>query len=341
MLNKIIENINNSNLDLKEKQNLIDVATTIYRNNCPVLLDKKQTKLLFQMKEDIKLFSFMKDNTLSHTIEKRNGEPRIIYKPSMELKEIQRWILTKILRNITDSENTHGFVKDRSILTHARNHVHPEPFWMVTFDIKNFFPSIKHESVYQIFRNIGYNEEVSLVLSELCTMDGNVVQGFPTSPKISNIVMKYADEIFIEYCRVRNLKFSRYADDISFSGIGNFISKEIFEDIHKTVTETLGDMGFSINTNKTKKFANSDPKKITGLMISENGVKVPGKIKKMLAKEIYYCKKFGVESHLIRTNKITLANYKGYMYGLAGYIRMVELEVGNQFFEELEKIYWG
>ncbi|HIE6631927.1 reverse transcriptase family protein [Bacillus luti] len=316
------------------------IANKINTNNSPIFLDEKHVRLTFDINEVEDINELLKKECNNYEFYKRSGKKREIWQPSEKIKVIQKWILKEILGNIPLADHAHGFVKNKSILTHANVHVHKDPFWIFSVDIKDFFPTIKIAQLKSIFASIGYGEDVCNILSAFCTIDERLVQGFPTSPYISNIVMKDIDNQLHEYAKSLDTRYSRYADDISFSGKDKNNNDILIENIQLKVQELLRNSGFVVNDRKTKLMKSNNPKKVTGLVVTSNGVTVPTKYKRNLSKEIYYCKKYGVESHLIHTGRITRANYKGYLFGMAGYVRMIENDIGNKFFEDLQSIYW-
>ena len=338
-MEKIFENIKKSNLTNDQKELLIEYSINLNKGNLPIIFDVEQIKLLFGIETPID--EFMKESTSFHTIKKYNGDLREIYVPNDHLKEIQRWIVDEILYKCKVSNYTCSYVKNKSILNHAKTHIHLIDSWLITYDIVDFFPSIKKESIENIFFNIGYNREVARALALLCSIEGELAQGFPTSPVLSNIYFENIDNVIATFCLENNMKYSRYADDLAFSGEGFEIPEKLKEELNSFLKSILIKSGLIINQKKTKVFTNNQVKKLTGILIINNELKIPSKVKRFLSKEIYYCKKYGVEDHLIKTERINLANYKGYLYGIAGYIRMVEPKIGQQFFEDLSAIYWG
>ncbi|WP_218938263.1 reverse transcriptase family protein [Bacillus toyonensis] len=290
------------------------------------------------VEEDLQ--KFIKENSNKYFIKKRNGSLREVWQPSYKVKEIQKWIYKNILNDIQVSECVHGFVKNRSILTNAQNHIHEDKFWVFSMDIKNFFPSIRIERIEQIFLKLGYSLEVSKALSLLCTVDGKLVQGFPTSPSLSNIIMREIDEEFKTIADRYNLKYSRYADDITFSGDQKKGYLILVKRLEKMICFILKNADFEINNSKTRLMKNKHAKIVTGLIVDSDGVRIPKKYIRKLKKEIYYCKKFGVNEHLKYIGLITIANYKGYLFGLARYIYMVEKELGIMFIKQLNDLEW-
>lgn len=339
MIEKILQNIEFSYLSEEEKKKLTQYAKDLYSNHFPVIFDINQLLMLFELlNDDFK--KFMTDNTNHYYVKKRNGDPREVWKPTYKLKTIQKWILKNILNKIEVSNYAHGFVKDKSILTNAEVHQHQEPFWVFSTDIKDFFPSIKYKEVKQTFMGIGYSDAVSEAISLLTTMNGRLVQGFPTSPMLSNIVFHGIDEEFQQLARRYNIRYSRYADDITFSGIQKRGYLTLVKKIKEIVSFVLSKHGFIINDNKTRLMKNRHTKIVTGLIVTSQGVRIPQKYIRRLDKEIYYCKKFGVNEHLKYHKIITIANYKGYLIGLARFVYMVDQMKGKRLIKEIQNLDW-
>lgn len=338
MIEKIILNINESSLNFISKKKLISYAKKINSNHCPVIFDKKQLSLMFELDETEDIKKYVEKESHRYTIQKRNGALREVVQPSYKLKQIQKWLLKHILMSIDIPENVHGFLKGKSILTNAQVHIYDQPFWVYCLDIKDFFPSIKQNKVKNIFTQLGYSEEVSNMLSDFCTIDGKLVQGFPSSPMISNIIFKSIDEDILNITKKLGFRFSRYADDLSFSGLEKSNYKNKILKLNKSIGFILNKNDFYLNIAKTRIMKNKQTKKITGLIVNENGVKVPKKYIKIMKKEIYYSKKYGVSDHLKHNNLITIANYKGYLIGLARFIYMVEQDVGSEFLKEINEL---
>lgn len=340
MIDNIIFNIKKSVLESTLKDQLIGYAENLNKNNCPIIFDEKQLLLMFELNEIEDIKGYMEKETNRYTIEKRDGTQREVIQPSYKLKQIQKWILKKILMSIDIPTCVHGFLKGKSILTNAQVHIYDEPYWVYCVDIKDFFPSIKIDKVKNIFIHLGYSVGVSNILSELCTIDGKLAQGFPTSPMISNVVFKSIDEDILNITKKIGFKYSRYADDLSFSGLEKSNYKNKIIKLKNSLDFILNKNSFSINESKTRIMKSKHTKKITGLIVSESGVKVPKKHIRLMKKELFYSKKYGVSDHLRYNNLITVANYKGYLIGMARFIYMVEKDIGSEFLKEINELNW-
>ena len=249
----------------------------------------------------------------------------------MDLKYIQRWILDNILNKIHVSDYANGFVKNRSILTNAQNHINSE--CVVNIDLKDFFPTVKFEQVFRIFKYYGYTKEVSYTLSKLCTYRGILPQGSPASPAITNIICLKLDKRLSALGQKYEATFSRYADDITFSG------KKAIVHLLPYAINIIRDEGFAVNLDKTHTSFKHQRQEVTGLIVNGDKVHVSQKFKKRFRQEIYYCKKYGVQSHLKHINDHH-AFYKEHMYGQAYFINMVEPSLGQELLRLLDSISW-
>lgn len=301
-------------------------------NGLPIIFDRLHLSLLIGLDLDyLAGLAFFTDDLYKEIrIPKKAGGFRKISIPSVGLKYVQRWILDNVLYKMNCSQYAFGFVPEYSIVHHARKHLNKDV--VITMDFKDFFPSIKFETVFKIFNYYGYTNELSFMFAKLCTHFEKLPQGAPTSPYISNIVCLKLDKRLGKLCEKLDASYSRYADDLTFSG-----SKGLRDclDIFRSI---ISDEGFEINEEKTRIRQRYEQQKVTGLIVNEK-LSVPSETKRFLKQQIYFCKKFGVINHMDRC-EIERSNYKEYLYGLAFFIKMVEEDVGNMFIEELHSIDW-
>ena len=69
-----------------------------------------------------------------------------------------------------------------------------------------------------VFRSLGYSNHVAFYLGSICCVDGHLPQGAPTSPVLSNIIAHHLDNRLLGVARKMGYKYTRYADDLAFSG---------------------------------------------------------------------------------------------------------------------------
>lgn len=243
------------------------------------------------------------------SIKKKNGKSRNISEPLPSLKEIQTWILNNILYVRKTSRFAKAYVSKRNIVDNVKFHLNQPK--VVCIDIKDFFSSIKEEYITVIFIEFGYSRRVSETLSKLCCLDGCLPQGAPTSPYLSNIYMHNFDTYISKYCTENKIRYTRYADDITFSG--DFDEKIILS----LVNDKLLEIGLLLNGSKTRIMTQNNRQLITGIVVNEK-LQVPKEKRKELRQSVYYIKKFGLSNHLKKIG-CTKNNYLKHLLGLVNY----------------------
>lgn len=252
-------------------------------------------------------------------IPKRKGGKREITAPFPALLECQHWIYNNILRKIPIHPCSHGFTNEKSIITNATIHLEQDHFLKI--DIKDFFPSIGINKVITTFRNLGYTYKVSYYLSAICCYETHLPQGAPTSPSLSNIIVKNLDNRLSKFADKFQLKYSRYADDLAFSG--NIPVKHI-----EYITNIIKEEGFLVNENKTFICKGKGKRILTGISISGSRINVPRAYKRKLRKDIHYTLAYGVESHV---RKLKIRN-PDYLISLLGKVNFwLQVEPQNEF----------
>lgn len=311
----------------------VEYAERLISNNLPVIFDVDHLSLVCGAPKELiakMMFSDDKFYTIAR-IPKKSGEIRELHIPSVELKYLQRWILDNILNKINVSPYATGFCNNKSIVDNAKIHIGKE--CILNMDIKDFFPSITFKMVFRIFVYFGYTKELSFVFAKLCTYEDSLPQGSPASPYISNIVCLKIDKRLSSLAKKYQANYSRYADDITFSGNAG---------IKKLITiasEILFEEGFLTNEKKTRLQYSCQRQEVTGLVTNNGTIKVNKYYKRDLYQAIYYCTKFGVNSHLKKIN-CNKSFYKEHLYGKAYFVNMVEPDEGTKLFKLLDQIQW-
>ncbi len=255
------------------------------------------------------------NNYKVYKIKKRNGGYRTIYEPNSLLKEIHKNILLNILNNKEISKYAKAYHKGISLKDNAIPHVDKKV--ILKLDIKNFFESIRFIDIYNTCFTIEYfPKSVGMVLTYLCTYEDHLTEGASVSPYISNLVMKEFDEEIGEYCTLNKIDYTRYSDDMTFSGDFNP------SDIIVKVRKMLYKLGLRLNDKKTVILTNSKRETVTGLVVN-NKVQVNSKYRNKIRQEVYYIKKFGLKSHLERLNISDTKQYLNNLYGRINYVNSI------------------
>lgn len=263
----------------------------------------------------------------SFDILQKNGENRTITTPFKSLKKVQKWIYQNILKQGYTHHSAHGFVKKKSIITNASFHKNSQVF--LQLDIRKFFPSIPLSWIVNYFHKLGYSKKLSFYLAKLCCYEGVLGQGAPTSPTLSNLIFFGLDKKLNNYAIKNNILYTRYADDMVFSG------SEITINFKNFCIFLIKRYGFKINSKKTRLKINVSQNIITGVQIKNNNIYAPKKYKRELTQELYYIKKFGLISHVSK-KRIKDPNY---VYSLLGKINFVlSIEPENSEFINYKNI---
>ena len=228
-----------------------------------------------------RLSKFNNYHYVSFSIDKKNGGQRTIHCPNREMKAVQSWIMSNILQKVKLSDVAMGFREKKGIRENAL--AHKDSQYILCMDTDDFFPSIKYPMVYKVFKTIGYNDHVSHILTSLCTCGGVLPQGGVSSPIISNIICIRLDRRLAGYVGKHNVTYTRYADDFTFSSL-SFLR---LLRIKKFVERIIYEEGFTLNDRKTRFMGKSTRKKVTGLIISDEGVGIGKKEKRVLRAKIY------------------------------------------------------
>ncbi len=319
-------------LDPAAAKKLASYVDTLLGRNLPIIFDFIHlARLLGVRKQKLAAATYRTDRFYKRfLIKKRSGESREISAPMVTLKRCQRWILRNILEKVPVPRYVHGFVPDRSILTNATSHVAAR--MVMNLDIKNFFPSIKWNQVFNLFRHLGYSKKVSFYLARLTTLADVLPQGAPTSPMISNHVVGHLDARLSGLAAANGYAYSRYADDLTFSGNSDLVS------LLPLVTKILKEEGFVLNETKTRIMRSHQQQEVTGLVVNR-AVAVRRSHRRWLRQQLYYFGKFGPDDCKARKLPVR-KNAREFFYGHALFLKMVHPAEGDALLDGLDSINW-
>lgn len=275
----------------------LSYAERLFENKLPVIYDDQHFSLLLGIRLDILLAISNAQNKFYRyfTIPKHNGERRPIAEPLPMLKEIQHFILTNILYKLSCSPYSKAYVQNSSIKENAK--FHRNQHTLVKLDIQDYFNSLHESQVMSFFSSLGYSVSVSVLLTKLCTLNKGLPQGAPTSPYLSNLLTVNMDIAIYKHCsQYGNLRYTRYADDISISG--EFDPAIIIRGVSKIVEASH----LHINKQKTAVIGQQNKQIVTGIVVNDR-LQAPKSYRRSIRIEMYYCMKHGVKSHLKKSPK--------------------------------------
>lgn len=272
-------------------------------------------------------------------ISKKDGTVRILLAPDPLLKYVQRNLLHHVLEGLSVAGCAMAYRKQTPSGIVCNAAVHVKKPLVLKLDIRDFFGSIVFEMVLRHAFPVQYfPPAVAVLLTSLCCCGEVLPQGAPTSPTISNLVMKPFDEFMADWCGRQDIAYSRYCDDMTFSG--DFDVRKV----RRRAERFLNCMGFELNRNKTKVLPQGSRQTVTGLVVNER-VQVTAQYRKSLRQEVYYCRRFGVKEHLIRSGRaehfllpdesIDCGRYLQVLLGKVQYVRLTRPE--DAWFQEAER----
>ena len=246
---------------------------------------------------------------IEYTLRQKNGKNRLIEKPiNNDLINIQRTLLKELEQKYNNfiPKSTHGFVKNRSIVTNAKEHLNGNHCVVIKLDLKDFFTSITYQRVYRLLLNLFkfHDSSSAMAFASILTRKGHLPQGAPTSPIISNMICKKLDNALLKYAKLHNAIYTRYADDITFSlnsseSLSFFIKDRKNKEHHHIISEyiqtVIHNNGFELNTKKTKIIGDNLSQYICGVSIRNNKLSVKRHFVLDLRHKIHDCEKKGAE----------------------------------------------
>jgi len=219
---------------------------------------------------------------VTFSLPKRSGGRRLIMAPKRGLKAVQRSLLVQFVDRLPVFEHAHAFRRGRSVRTGAEPHVGKRH--VLRLDLKDFFPSITFARVRGYLISLGYSYPVASTLAVLMTeaerqpvvVEGatyhvpigqrHCVQGAPTSPGLCNALVLKLDHRLAGLARKHGLAFTRYADDLTFSGD---LDRAGMLRVNALARRIIRDEGFTVNDAKTRLTSQGRRQTVTGVVVNQ------------------------------------------------------------------------
>lgn len=250
-------------------------------------------------------------------IPKRTGGVRSLSVPDEVLKAIQRRITAVLLLRMPVSFYAKAYKDCSSVLKNASPHIGKSV--VLKLDILHFFDSIQYSQVKEkAFPSTQYSEPIRILLTMLCYHGNALPQGAPSSPTITNIILYSFDELIGAWCREQNIDYTRYCDDMTFSG--DFDPQTVID----FVRTELKQLGFLLNNQKTKILRTGSQQIVTGIVVNEK-LHVPSDYRRKLRQEIYFCQKYGIDDHMQRCSlSVPKDKYLQQLLGRVNYVLQID-----------------
>ena len=220
---------------------------------------------------------------------------------------------------------------------------------VLNLDVKEFFPSIPFARVRRVFISAGYSKCVATILALVCTecprqeltFEGRrlwvasgprgLPQGACTSPALSNLVCLRLDRRLQGLSARLGLVYSRYADDLTFSGPAEL--RQLVGAVLKSVTGILQAEGLQVHPGKTRVQPRSTAQLVTGLVVNDR----PG-VRRDEVRRIRAILHRAAREGLQAQNREGHPNFRAWLYGRIGWIGQSRPELGQQFLQQLNAL---
>ncbi|MFO1435496.1 MAG: reverse transcriptase domain-containing protein [Gammaproteobacteria bacterium] len=219
------------------------------------------------------LYSSKRPRYHTFQIQKSSGGARVIAVPPPLVLSFQRKLLSYISELTPPKKPCHGFSRGRSVVTNAETHLDSQV--ILNLDLEDFFPSIHFGRVRGMFckRPFGFPLPIASMLAQLCCFQQKLPQGAPTSPIVANLICRGLDRDLDRLAHRCGCRYSRYADDLSFSTrqhqlpppiLGSTKPVELGEELMKIIATH----DFMVNLSKVHLRQSHERQEVTGLVVN-------------------------------------------------------------------------
>jgi RNA-directed DNA polymerase len=249
----------------------------------------------------------------TYTIPKRTGGVRIIHHPSRRLKALQRWLLTNVIERLPTHDAAMGYRIGRSTMDNARRHTASN--YLLRLDFSNFFDSITSTDVraYIADRSHLFSGWLMGDIEFFCSIvsrNDALTIGAPTSPALSNVLCFDLDQSIQNYCQVRDVTYTRYADDLFFSTGTPKILNSLEAEVSRICRNLRFPASLALNPTKVRHSSKRGARRVTGVVLGSDGRAYVGRrLKRKIRAQIHHLER------LSPTERSSLAGLIAYVMG--------------------------
>jgi len=297
------------------------------------LISILQLKFSGQLKLDIPTYLLKAPSKYKiYTIPKRKGGTRVIAQPAKETKILQKFVIDELYSNFPIHHAAMAYRKKHNTKMNASVHVGQK--YLLSMDFENFFHSITPALFWEVYERLIKQPVSPLEMRNYQNLffwrpkkqsEKLLLSiGAPSSPFISNFIMYEFDCFIYNYCETIGVKYTRYADDLSFSTN----RKGILFQIPKVVSVNLNELyknRININLNKTSFSSKAHNRHVTGITLTNEQKLSIGRSKKRYIKHLV---------HKLTLDELSIED-KNYLCGFLNYVNFLEPD----FISSLERKY--
>jgi RNA-directed DNA polymerase len=292
-------------------------------------------------------------------VQRPGRTPRLLEVPMDRLKKMQRSVLDLLLSPLPVHNAAHGFVRGRTALTGAAEHVDRDV--VVGADLVSFFANVSARTVYGVLRGAGLPEPVAYQLTGLCTHavpvrviaamppGGNpderhrlrsalatphLPQGSPSSPALANLSVSRLDSRLAGWAASVDGRYTRYADDLTFSGDGQLARR--VDPFLRGLARIVADEGHTLNARKTRVRRRGVRQSVTGIVVNDHPT-VGRREYDALKAILHNCLTHGAASQ----NRAQLPDWAAHLRGRVSWFEQVDPVRGARLRAQLERIQWS
>lgn len=285
-------------------------------------------------------------------IPKANGSRRLLEVPKEVLKGVQQRLLRRLLGAVPPHDAAHAFRRGRNVASFAAPHAGQA--LVLRMDLRDFFPSIGGGRVQALFRALGYPRAVATLLTGLVTtrtpldvLAGSgldpraedalrrrhLPQGAPTSPALSNLCAFGLDVRLSRAAAAASARYSRYADDLAFSGGPEF--RRQAARFRLLVVRIAAEEGFAVRWEKNRWMTRAQRQRLAGLVVNERPR--PGRAEyERLRAILHNCARTGPAAQ----NRAGLEEFRAHLRGRVAWFEQMDSPRGARLRARFERIVW-
>ncbi len=288
---------------------------------------------------------------------KRSGGWRLLEVPEPYLMALQRRLLDDLLDHIPPHQAACGYVRERSVVDHARSHAGQTV--VLKFDLQDFFSSVRASRVHALFTTLGYPEQVARELTALCTTatpepvlrrlhaegglpwnqvlrlrEPHLPQGAPTSPALANLCAFRLDLRLDGLAHALGARYTRYADDIVLSGGANL--QVARARIEAWVARIAGEEGFTLNLRKSRCVGTGIRQSVCGIVVNQHP-NLPREDFDRLKAVLHQCVRDGPHAQ----NRDGLPNWRDHLRGRVAWATQLNPQKAQRLQRLFDQINWG
>lgn len=286
-----------------------------------------------------------RDPYRSIAVPKTTGGVRAISAPEPILMDVQRWLLDHVLDKLTSHPASYAYERQTSIVQCAAQHLGAN--WMVKMDLHDFFGTVNEPSVYRIFRRLGYRKLLAFELTRITTRAegartaswraqtavipsyavagvGVLPQGGPTSGTLANAAAARLDMFLQDLALSRHLTYTRYSDDLVFSGRTSFQRAEA-QSLVGEIAGLIRKAGFVIHRSKTRIVPPGARRVVLGLLV-DSSVRLLPEHRRRIEVHLRGCEKNGLARHAAHRGFDSVFSFVNHLDGWIAFALGVERE---------------